>query len=398
MDKPIIFYGAGSSAKEVLEQCFSKNIVPVCFTDSDKRKHNSSFEAVGGSFEILPLNDALERWPDADVLISTNPVWYAEVRELLLSNGLSEERVRFPDSLKFFVGIPKHCPEIGHFFVLDGLGYKTCCGPYIRNCASTGNLEEDIAQYYEFCEQLRDALNEGKLTSCADCSMLRDGRSEEPLKIERVNLSTGLPGGDRCNARCCYCTYGESLGAHAREDNLLEIVRKLTAQPDMDYLYYASGELSISPYRDEILKMWKEKGWAGQIDTNAFLYCDGITTLLRDRRVRAEISLDAGTPETFTKVKGVDCLGRVMRNIKRYAEAGEVWLKYIILEGINDNDTDIDGFVTIAKKMYVRHIVISRDRRVMYAPMTDNESSAFARLVNQCQTARLPYSFSNGEI
>ncbi len=395
MDKPAIFYGAGTMSKAALRVCLSRNIVPACFVDADQHKHHKFVEAEGKRFEILPIDEAFDQWPDANVWITTSPTWYVDVYELLLARGLSKDRIYLPDSFKMTLGTPKHCPHIGHFFVLDGQGFKTCCGPSLRTVPSTGNFERDIEAYYAFCEQLRNSLNEGKLTCCADCTRLRDGRSDEPLKIDTALFGTGIPGGDSCNLRCCYCTYGETLGASDRDENLLELFQKTAEQLDIERISCSAGEISVSPYRDEILKIWRDKGWKGSIPTNAVVYSDEIAAMMHEGLVDIVVSLDSGTAETFTKVKGVGCFKRVLENLERYTAAGKVALKYIVLEGINDNAADVDGFVTVAKNIAVDEVIISRQFSVQHTPLTDNEYETIARLVHQCRMERLRYSFYN---
>ena len=61
-------------------------------------------------------------------------------------------------------------------------------------------------------------------------------------------------------------------------------------------------------------------------------------------------SLDAGTRETFKKIKQVDSFERVLENLRKYPlKNTNFLLKYIFLEGVNDNEADIDGFYEIAK-------------------------------------------------
>ena len=111
------------------------------------------------------------------------PAWYAEICEILRSNGLSQERIRFPGAFNFSFGTTKHCPRTGHYSYRDGLGFKVCCAGKYKNFISTEDFKNDLEDYYTFCEHLRNSLNDGKLTSCADCTLLLDGRSKEPLRI-----------------------------------------------------------------------------------------------------------------------------------------------------------------------------------------------------------------------
>jgi molybdenum cofactor biosynthesis enzyme MoaA len=223
--------------------------------------------------------------------------------------------------------------------------------------------------------------------------MLRDGRSDDELKINYINLSSGLPGGDRCNFKCCYCSYGEELGKCDRKDNVYEIIQQIGELLDISFLSYNSGDITVSPYRDEILRIWKAKRWRGEISTNAAIYTEGIYDLLNHRLIELNVSLDAGTANTFTKIKGVDCFEKVVKNLEQYAMAGKnILLKYIILEGINDNDADIDGFVEIAARINAKRVIISRNTARIFIKMTENEYSAVLRLARQSAARNLSYT------
>jgi hypothetical protein len=68
----------------------------------------------------------------------------------------------------------------------------------------------------------------------------------------------------------------------------------------------------------------------------------------------------ANVPPAFKSVKGADCSGSVRDNIRKYAPAGSVTLKYIIMPGLNDGAEDIDNFTAFAKEVNGA-VVISRD-------------------------------------
>jgi len=81
--------------------------------------------------------------------------------------------------------------------------------------------------------------------------------------------------------------------------------------------------------------------------TSAFKFLPGVAEAIAEGHGAVEVSVDAGTRETYAKVKGVDALERVVANIGRYRERGPVNLKFI---GTTENlaDKDVEGFVAIA--------------------------------------------------
>jgi len=391
MSKQLIFYGAGRYAQGKLVRWLAMNIMPVCFSDADECKHYKFITALGGkSFEILPLDEVFKRYPEYELCITVMPDSVEEVYNALTKLDIPPERIRLHPEHK---QTPQHCQLIGRYLVIDGVGIRTCCAENSVCLLSNGDFRDDLAYYSSYCEQLRNDLNDCKLTSCLGCHMLVDGRSDEELQIEKVNLSTGLPGGDCCNFKCCYCTYGETLGACERKDNILEILHIIGEVSSVKYIQYACGEISISPYREEILQIWIKNRWHGHISSNAAIYFESVANLLRQGNVILQTSLDAGTWRTFKRIKGFDCFDKVVENLYNYASTGGgIALKYILLKEYNLNALDIDNFVEIARDIKA-HVVISRDNRIINTQMSEEEYSALSYLVQQCKKQTISYRF-----
>lgn len=101
------------------------------------------------------------------------------------------------------------------------------------------------------------------------------------------------------------------------------------------------------------------------------------------RTVNILTSLDAGTRETYKAIKRVDCFDKVIENLKRYpVKDVDFKLKYIFLDGVNDNETDVDGFYDIVKDVGCRTIVLSSDS---CKPYTDKIKELVVRLIKKAQ-------------
>ena len=94
-------------------------------------------------------------------------------------------------------------------------------------------------------------------------------------------------------------------------------------------------------------------------------------------------SLDSGTRETYKKIKQVDCLDKVVENLKKYPlEKANLRLKYIFLEGVNDNEEDVNGFYNIVKEVNCKAIMISSDR---CKPFTENIRNLVRELIGKAK-------------
>jgi adenine C2-methylase RlmN of 23S rRNA A2503 and tRNA A37 len=113
--------------------------------------------------------------------------------------------------------------------------------------------------------------------------------------------------------------------------------------------------------------------------TNCFIFDTEIENNLRLNPYSSiNLSIDAGTPETWAKVKGVDNFDEVVRNLYKYAKAcnrpEQITLKYIIIPGINDDLDDFLGVLKIMKDLQINAIAISRDVKTIYDNTTDPEN------------------------
>ncbi|MBQ7677041.1 MAG: hypothetical protein IJT32_02285, partial [Lachnospiraceae bacterium] len=117
------------------------------------------------------------------------------------------------------------------------------------------------------------------------------------------------------------------------------------------------GEFSIDPIDCRILDEISE--YPVMILTNAFLLKqEAIRALERSGIIFC--SVDAGTRDTFRRVKGADAFERVSDNLREYARHGPVSLKYILLDGVNDSTEDLEGFFRLADEVGVR-VSLSRN-------------------------------------
>ncbi len=66
-------------------------------------------------------------------------------------------------------------------------------------------------------------------------------------------------------------------------------------------------------------------------------------------------SMDAGTPETYYKIKGVKMWDKMLDNVRHYLEAPYFGFnpKYLFVPGVNDNEKDVERFVEICKEFRV---------------------------------------------
>jgi wyosine [tRNA(Phe)-imidazoG37] synthetase (radical SAM superfamily) len=204
----------------------------------------------------------------------------------------------------------------------------------------------------------------GKKTPCHGCPSLKNV-GEKPYKIRKFIYN----GGGLCNFNCSYCDNaaksGNNIHLGGAKDYFPAVLSALERQGNLTddfFINVANGEITVLPNKDEILDCVKNH--FAVFYTNAYLYDKRIEKQLSEKKGVLFVSLDSGTRETFSAIKGVGetAFGRVIGNIKKYASAGaRIWLKYIFVPGVNDNTRDIDGFAEIASSATAEQIRVSRN-------------------------------------
>lgn len=181
-----------------------------------------------------------------------------------------------------------------------------------------------------------------------------------------------------CQCKCFYCTQrdGISFGwekdsnvisAYEKIFDLLNFAKKENVlSPNASWMI-AGGEITIHPFKNQIMKL--VKGHPVSFFTNGFIFDEGIAKELHDNtNACINISLDAGTDETWHKIKGVNNFQHVLANLKKYRNVAhnpeQISLKYIIFPNINDSDEEFLSFIAIEKSLNLSSFNISRDNRV----------------------------------
>ena len=205
---------------------------------------------------------------------------------------------------------------------------------------------------------------------CAECAHFREGDYHTDGLIHYVNLSM-YPA--PCQSRCFYCSVHkedqsvDSDAVRAEYEKLFDMLELADhcgiVDPKATW-QVSSGEITIHPYRDRIMEL--VRGKSAVFYTNCMKFDEDIAQNLHDNPSSAiNLSIDAGTPETWKKVKGVDNFDKVKENLMKYSERSarpeQITLKYIIFPGVNDTHEDYESLVELMGALKVRHLTLSRD-------------------------------------
>ncbi len=203
--------------------------------------------------------------------------------------------------------------------------------------------------------------------------------------IHYVNLSM-YPA--PCQCKCIYCGVhkGES-GAFNKAAcgeyyeqlfETLDYAREIGLIAANATWQVSSGEIAIHPYKDRIFNLIKNQRVV--FYTNCFIFDEGIAqNLSANPNSAINLSIDAGTPQTWLKVKGVNNFEDIAINLVKYfnasARPGQITLKYIVLPGINDNIQDYLSVIELMKILKVKHLTIARDTSIKYSIIRSSQKT-----------------------
>ncbi|MDR1396691.1 MAG: radical SAM protein [Desulfarculales bacterium] len=386
MSKQVIFYGAGQYARENLDRWLANGLTPVCFADADESKHYKRiYDQSGKAYDILSLEVTKALYPDYELRLTLAQRNLSVVYEWLVSQGIPPERIKCADQLTRRQG----CPYLDGTFQLFSHYFWVCCYRPQAITVHYENIADGFTDYLTTVKTLTADISAGKPTSCDGCPNLKEGFWSTEYTPKCIIFSTDFEG-DGCNFNCRYCHTVQWLGNGGRPypmKNLQEVIRQLSEIPALDKvnLSFADGEVFTRRDIAEVLALVGGQEWTVSFTTNGSIYKNEVEDLIRAGRVTAvNISLDAGTSETFAKVKGVDCFGKVAGNLKKYAALGvPIDLKYIMLAGLNDNEHDIDSFADIAASVRA-HVWVSGDQHINSERLAPRALAMVLRLIQKC--------------
>jgi hypothetical protein len=236
------------------------------------------------------------------------------------------------------------CTDLHHSVFLAPAQIRTCCKRFFRDGAMQGDAvlfdvadsaDASIERILAAKQSLHTAINRDDPTACTACPFLefKAWGPVAPLSIRHLSLEYHSV----CNLHCSYCNETYFGGAKPRYD-VAALVESLPLQADATVVW-GGGEPTIAPGFTPIVEhLATRPGLTQRVLTNATKHSATVERLLAAGRITITTSIDAGTPETFTRIRGRDRLARVLHNLQRYAaaDAGAVTIKYIFTD---DNAT-----------------------------------------------------------
>jgi len=276
--------------------------------------------------------------------------------------------------------------------VLDRFELKFCCLPhsnntkgFVRACDFDGGplpMDEILAARKELT---RLNNTDGVDSACKGCHFLRKMEWEQPTGpawIRQLEISSFA----LCNLKCIYCfTVLEPAESLPKQGYPLRPIFDDMIEKgyffDDAVIGWGGGEPTIIKDFDYVANLLLESGLQQRIFTNAVRHSEIIHRGLEQGKITITVSIDAGTRETYNKIKGVDRFDRVWKNMALYsATGGEVTAKYIVRDG-NKDPGNVVGFVNCCAERNIKKVAATPDlHEIAHHGVSDDVAYAFARL------------------
>ena len=273
-----------------------------------------------------------------------------------------------------------YCKRLNETLNFDALKVFYCCatrtGPSI-DIPKPDKIKDIITKR----KSLIKMLDRGIIPQeCEGCFDLKEQTNPKPLIISQFS---NVPKAGmiivkhfkQCDCSCIYCceqylSKRKIVLKSKKSDyyDLLPIIKELYKHNMIDKentdVHFQGGNVSVLDEFEDLVNIFMENGVKRvEIATNGIKYLPVIEQICTKTFVDINISIDAGTRETYKKIKTVDKFNELIENLKKYAKLPLLLrLKYILVRGINDTKEEIENYINLMKEIGIKNSELMIDQ------------------------------------
>lgn len=255
------------------------------------------------------------------------------------------------------------CKELEKSLFLAPNELRTCCQRFfykgkMRGDASLLKVEKGQSptskQILEGRKKIFDDIQNKKSDSCTGCHHLyeRDTKPNFESGLDHLSVEQHT----FCNLRCSYCS-DMFYGGKKPNYNVLSFVKSLSEEgyfKNLKQVVWGGGEPTLDKSFEILVKeinSHTNPEIYHRIFTNSVRYSEPLAEFLKKGLVKIVTSIDAGTEETFKKVRGRTKFNEVFQNLRKYSQINhnKITIKYI-LTNENKSETELENFVKTCVK------------------------------------------------
>ena len=379
--KTVILWGTDNNIIPLLNILARDSLAPAAIIDGNPFLQGKKLFEI----PIMSFEQADSAYQDYYIYVLGGLYRFQIIGELVYNIKFPESKIINYEPVKKKIG----CKYFSNYCVQfeDKPGF--CCSDFGKNVSPRSIFMGDYSESVDNWQRLRKKMEDDTLaeekTSCSGCPEIKMDWYPQNPKLELINYSAG----GICNYNCIYCKAGAktSKGTFKTDINLIKMIEEYDRRGELSeclHIDYSPGEPALHQYRREYFSFLKGKYYTF-IMTNASVYDEDLADCLRAGKSMICASVDAGTKETYFKVKGLDTYEKVTENLIKYSkqQRGVVVLKYIFLRNVNDNAENVNGFVELCKKVNPGFAFISYDLNDPIQVMTKEDFSIVKMMMNR---------------
>lgn len=359
------------------------SVLPSGFCDNDPRKQGKNLQSLP-ELKIYAFDSVIAD-ESADFLVVSPHHSATIMADLIFYRGLSPIRILNYQPLEQ----KKTCPFFVHNWIVSNGKFHCCCmegKPEIEVQQLAPQIALDRFLYH------RKKLLDGETVFpdfCQKCYHYKLNYVFASQKLNSFNFSFR----GWCNYKCSYCSASQPSLAEYNdkfflEEYLIELEKRNMIN-DIFSVLFAVGEPTLNEKRFSLYDYCGEKQYFMDIFSNASVFDESLFKLANHSPVIMRKSVDAGTAETYAKIKGVNRFEKMTENLHRYIQAPffALNLKYLFEPGINDNETDVMRFVRLCDELKVDFVTPSFSFIGDGYERSEHAKKMFKLLVDELTTA-----------
>ncbi len=235
----------------------------------------------------------------------------------------------------------------------------------------------NIADFINKLDKYMSA-NQTENAPCSGCKFLQK-QVVPPLPAKNIIKFFTINHFTKCNSNCVYCFLDDKT--IEIKYRLLPILKQMV---DLELINsgclfnWGGGEPTICSEFDDIANFLHKHYLHQAVNSSGIVYSDTILQGLRDNSMSVQISPDAGTEETYYKIKQQNNFEKVWENIKRYALYPDMlYVKYIFFS-YSANENDVRCFMERCVDSGVKIVVIDCESNT-----ANNPNSQFGNVTDE---------------
>ena len=229
-------------------------------------------------------------------------------------------------------------------------------------------------------------------SECEGCPWIEENNWSIENKINYIHINHWT----KCNCNCSYCFSFENKNEFNKFKNyqILPTLKTLLKEECVDngtLVEFAGGECTELQEFDKIMDLLSKNHCKFTINSSGIKFNKKIEKNLKNKTLNLVISPDAGTKETYEKIKNVKMFDKVWENIKKYSKAqqndehnefGKLKLKYVIIPDTNDNKYEFSEFIEKCVNINCHNIIIDIEKNWLENNFDKTPNHIFALLAH----------------